>query len=105
MAAFVPPAVVTNTLAVPAKPDGIVAVILVEEATTTLVAALPRNVTLVAPVRFVPVITTLVPPAVNPELGLIDVIVGAADAGAAQPVLHGVEPVAVFQAELVETVK
>ena len=76
-AAFVPPAVVTRTLAVPALPAGMVAVIVVEFTGTTLVAAVPPIVTPVAPVRFVPVIVTLVPPAVGPLPGLRLVTVGA----------------------------
>jgi hypothetical protein len=40
------------------------------------VAAIPSNVTKVAPVKFVPVIVTLVPPAVLPVNGEILVIAG-----------------------------
>ena len=76
-APFVPPAVVTRTLAVPTVPAGMVAVIVVEFTGTTLRAALPPIVTPVAPVRFVPVIVTLVPPAIGPLLGLRLVTVGA----------------------------
>ena len=36
-----------------------------------IVAAVPPNLTAVAPARLVPVIVTLVPPAVGPEFGLI----------------------------------
>jgi len=45
---------------------------------TTLreVAAIPPNVTDVAPVKFVPVIVTLVPPAMLPDGGEIPVIFG-----------------------------
>jgi hypothetical protein len=50
---------------------------LVEETTTTLVAATPPTVTLVAPVKLVPVIVIAVPPAVEPDVGEIDVIDGA----------------------------
>jgi hypothetical protein len=74
---LVPPAVVTSTLAVPAEPAGVMAVIEVELATTTLVAAVPPMVTPVAPVKLDPVMVTEVPPAVVPELGLIPVTVGA----------------------------
>ena len=72
----VPPAVVTATLFAPAVPAGVTAVTLVAEFTTTLVAATPPTVTLLAPVRFVPVIVIDVPPRVEPLVGLTDVIVG-----------------------------
>ena len=42
------------------------------------VAAVAPNVTAVAPEKFVPVITTVVPPEVGPEAGLIEVTAGAA---------------------------
>jgi hypothetical protein len=42
------------------------------------VAGVPPKVTAVTPLRLVPVITTVVPPAVGPALGLTDVTVGAA---------------------------
>ena len=74
---MVPPAVVTKTLAEPAVPAGAVAVIEVEDATVKLVAATPWKDTAVAPVKPVPVIVTLVPPAVGPELGETAVTVGA----------------------------
>jgi hypothetical protein len=77
LAALVPPAVVTSTLAVPA-PAGVTAVIEVDETTVTLVAAVPPIVTPVAPVKPVPVIVTDVPPAVGPELGEIALTVGGA---------------------------
>ena len=59
-------------------PDGVVAVTVVSLPTDTLVAAVPPIFTPVAPVRFVPVMVTLVPPAIGPPLGLILVTVGAA---------------------------
>ena len=74
----VPPAVVTATLFAPAVPAGVTAVTLVAEFTTTLVAATPPTVTLLAPVRFVPVIVIAVPPRVEPLVGLTDVRVGGA---------------------------
>ena len=49
---------------------------LVDETTTTLVAATPPIVTLVAPVKLVPVIVIGVPPAVGPVAGETDEIVG-----------------------------
>ena len=72
----VPPAVVTATLCAPAVPVGVTAVMLVALTTTILVAALPPTVTLVAPVKFVPLMVIEVPPNVVPELGLTLVIVG-----------------------------
>ena len=68
---------VTATLAAPAVPAGVSAVTLVAETTTMLVAATPPTVTLVVPVRFVPVIVIDVPPRVEPLVGLTDVRVGA----------------------------
>jgi len=74
--AEVPPAVVTVTSTTPALPAG--------EVTVTDVAllaviepAVAPNVTEVAEVRLVPVMTTLVPPAVGPLLGVTEVTVGA----------------------------
>jgi len=73
----VPPGVVTVTLTVPALSAGEVAVIDVAELTVKLVAAVLPKSTTVAPVKFVPVIVTLVPPWVVPEVGEIPVTVGA----------------------------
>ena len=67
----VPPAVVTET--VPLAPVPIVAEICVP-VLETIVAAVPPNVTAVAPVRFVPVIVTVLPCPV--VAGVNDVIVG-----------------------------
>ena len=72
-----PPAVVTRTSTVP-LPAGEVAVIDVAELTVKLVAAVAPNVTAVAPVKPVPVIVTEVPPAAGPDVGEIEVTVGAA---------------------------
>ena len=76
LAALLPAGVVTMTLTAPAAPTGVVAVIVVASTTATLVAAAPPKVTLVAPVKVVPVMVTLVPPAVGPEFGLTEVTVG-----------------------------
>lgn len=76
MAALEPPGVVTTTLAEPALPAGVVAVMLVALTTVKEVAAAPPMVTPVAPVKFVPVMVTFVPPEVGPLDGLIDVTVG-----------------------------
>ena len=74
----VPPGVVTAIDVAPAAPAGVTAVICVSPVTTKLVAALPPKVTALAPVSAVPVIVTLVPPAVVPEPGVAPVMVGAA---------------------------
>ena len=76
-AEFVPLGVVTSTLAVPAVPAGVVAVIVVA-LTLPTEAAVPPMVTAVAPVKPVPVIVTVCPPANGPDVGLMDVTVGAA---------------------------
>jgi hypothetical protein len=71
-----PSAVVTVTFTVPAVPAGAVAVISVEETTVKLAAGFEPKSTAVAPVRFVPVMVTLVPPAGSPASGDTDVTVG-----------------------------
>ena len=78
--AEVPAAVVTVTLTVPAASAGSTAVICVVELTVKLVAAVLPNITAVAPVKFVPVMTTEVPPATGPVLGLTAVTVGSVEA-------------------------
>jgi hypothetical protein len=75
--ADVPPAVVTVTSTVPV-PAGDVAVIEVAELTVKLVALVAPNFTAVAPVNNVPVMVTDVPPAAGPDVGAIEVTVGAA---------------------------
>ena len=62
----------------PALPAGEVAERLVALLTVKLVAAVVPNFTAVAPVKLVPVIDTLVPPASGPLMGLTEVTVGAA---------------------------
>ena len=59
---------------------GLVSVIVVALTTVTFVAAAPPKVTLVAPVKSVPVSVTLVPPRVTPLTGEIPVIVGGGGA-------------------------
>jgi hypothetical protein len=56
----------------PALPDGETAVILVELTTVKLAAFWVPNFTAVAPVKFVPVISTVVFPLVEPVLGVIE---------------------------------
>jgi hypothetical protein len=89
LAAEVPPGVVTVTSTVPADSVGLVAVTDVGLLTVTPVAAVVPKSTAVAPVRFVPVMVTLVPPAVGPEVGLTPVTVGTV-AGAANVNLSAV---------------
>ena len=72
----VPPTVVALTVTAP-LPAGATAVIWVAELTVKLVAAVPPNFTAVAPVKFVPVMVTLVPPVAGPDVGARPVIVGA----------------------------
>jgi hypothetical protein len=75
-AGLVPPRLVTVTWTAPGAPAGDVAVIWVAEFTVKAVAAAAPNETPVAPLKFVPEMTTDVPPAVVPVAGLIPVTVG-----------------------------
>ena len=68
--------VVTETVTAPAVPAGVVAVIWVELLTVKLVAFVLPNFTALAPRKLEPVMMTLVPPAVGPELGDTEVIPG-----------------------------
>ena len=68
--------VVTLTVTAP-LPAAVTAVIWVAELTTKLAAAVPPKLTAVAPVKPVPVMTTLVPPEVGPDVGARPVTVGA----------------------------
>ena len=77
LAAFVPPAVVTSTLAVPAAPCGVVQVIDVPETTMTLVQGVVPIFTVAGLAKLVPVIVIGVPPAVVPDVGFTDETVGA----------------------------
>jgi hypothetical protein len=56
----------------------VAAVIVVPLTTTTLVAAALPNVTVAPDAKFVPVMVTAVPPAVDPLFGLTLLTVGAA---------------------------
>jgi hypothetical protein len=73
------PAGVVTVIGPVLAPLGTVALIDVSEATENVVAVTPLNVTLLAPVRCVPVIDTLVP--TGPLVGVNDEIVGAAGGG------------------------
>ena len=68
---------VTTTFTAPAAWAGAVAVIEVAPTTTTFVAAVPPIETVAPDRKPVPVIVTAVPPDVVPELGEIEVTVGA----------------------------
>jgi hypothetical protein len=72
------PLTVTVTVTAPALPAGAVAVICVALTTTTLVAAAAPNVTVAPVAKFVPVIVTAVPPAVDPLFGDTLLTVGGA---------------------------
>ena len=72
-----PPAVVSTTSRAPAVPAGVVITIDVDVLLPS-VAAAPPMVTEVTPDRLVPVMVTLVPPAVGPEFGEIVPMVGPA---------------------------
>jgi len=69
----------TVTLRAPAALAGVVAVIVVLLVTETFVAGVVPKVTAAPATKFVPVIVTLVPPRVDPVLGLTLVTVGAGD--------------------------
>ena len=72
----VPPVVVTWTTLAPAVALGVTAVIEVAVA-TTLVAAMSPTFTVVAPaIKLVPVMVIVVPPRVDPDVGLTLAIVG-----------------------------
>jgi hypothetical protein len=73
-----PPSVMTETVFAPALFAGVVAVTVVELRTLTEFATTPPIDTALVPVRFVPVIVIDVPPAVEPEFGLTEEIVGGA---------------------------
>jgi hypothetical protein len=69
-----PPPVVIIMPTAPALRAGVIQVIVVLFTIVREVAANPPNVTEVAPVKFVPVIVALVPPAVPPDDGEMSVM-------------------------------
>ena len=72
-----PPPVVIITSAAPALVlTGVLQVIVVLSTITIVVAVFPLNITEVAPVKFVPVIVTILPPAMLPDDDKILVITG-----------------------------
>jgi hypothetical protein len=77
LALLLPLAVLTITLAVPALPAGVVQVTAVSLLALGLVQALPPMVMPVALRRLLPLMVTLVPPAVLPVLGVMPLTLGA----------------------------
>jgi hypothetical protein len=75
---LVPPGPVTVIWTVLAATAGDVAVIEASEFTVNDVAAVVPNVTAVAPVKPLPEIVTLAPPALGPAVGLTELTAGAA---------------------------
>ena len=71
-----PPPVETITPTAPLLLAGVIQDIVVLFTTSIAVAAIPPNVTKVAPVKFVPVIVTFVPPSVLPDDDKMPVIFG-----------------------------
>ena len=71
-----PPPVVTIMPTAPTLRAGVIQVIVLLFTTLREVADNPPNVTNVAPVKFVPVIVTLVPPSILPDDGKMPVICG-----------------------------
>jgi hypothetical protein len=74
---FVPPGVVILIGTVPIVCKGVIASISVSPTTIKLFAGVVPKFTLVAPVRLLPVITILLPPAVTPAVGKAAIGVGA----------------------------
>jgi hypothetical protein len=87
----VPCVVVTETFTLPAACAIVVAVTFVGDVTCTDVAVAGPNVTMVVPVRWVPVMVTFVPPVVDPEVGATEVTIGG---GVAAPACSAVNPTA-----------
>src|SRR5947209_3483572 len=73
-----PEGVTTETSKVPTVWGGAIAVMEVDELTVNVVEGTPPNRTLVAPVKFEPVIATDVPPAAPPVVGVMETIWGPA---------------------------
>jgi hypothetical protein len=98
---------VTVAVTAPAVPAGVVAVMVVAFTTVTLVAALLPNVTPAPATKFVPVIVTAVPPAVDPLFGATLATVGTGPDTAANVTIcitQGPEPVNVAVALLLPAV-
>ena len=73
---LIPPPVVTIMPTAPSLRAGVIQVIVVSLTTVILVASVPANLTVLAPVKEVPVIVITVPPNVLPDDGEILVISG-----------------------------
>ena len=71
-----PPDVTIMPTAPSLETAGVIQDIVVLFTTLIVVAAIPPNVTKVAPVKFVPVIVTLVPPVLIPDDGEMSVMLG-----------------------------
>ena len=71
-----PPVVTIMPAALALSTAGVIQVIVVLFTMLRDVAAIPSNVTRVAPVKFLPVIVTFVPPAMPPDDGEILLITG-----------------------------
>ena len=91
LCALTPPGVTTVKVTLP-LPAGAVAVIRVGPFTVNLAAGREPNLTVVDPVRPVPLSTTWLPPAAGPELGLIPVRTGIGTGGAIVKVLPALTP-------------
>ena len=87
--AVAPPAVLTLRLTGPAVPAGETAVICVGDTTVNEAASTAPNLTAVAPVRLVPLMVTVVPPATGPRAGATEATVGDGIGGAVVVVVGG----------------
>jgi hypothetical protein len=99
--------VVTETVFAPAVPAGVTAVMLVALVAEKDDAATPPIETALAPVKLVPVIVIVVPPAPGPLLGATAVIVGGAryvNAPTSVPVPPGAVTVTLFRPAVVDGV-
>ncbi|MNQ75421.1 hypothetical protein D3C85_902190 [compost metagenome] len=94
---FVPWGLTIDTGMEPAELAGVVAVIRVALSTVNAVASRAPNLTAVAPVKSVPVMTTLSPPSVGPLLGIRPVMVGATGAAVQVTVARSVAPAKLLQ--------
>ena len=72
----VPPGVVILMATVPAAWALVLALMVVAPVTVNVVAVVVPNLTAVAPVKLVPVMVTVVPPAMGPAVGVKLVMVG-----------------------------
>lgn len=68
---------VTDTAAPVGRCEGLLAVMEVVDTTTTVTAALAPKWTDVAPVKFLPVMVTAVPPVMGPDVGVTVVTTGS----------------------------